>query len=203
MRIGVGLILVFLSFSSQSFSAESWACTEGLTTRKLGPSLYEVCGVGNGSDEATARDKALDAAMAELKKVCAQDRDCAGRETSKTPKRTTCAPQPDGTFKCFRAFEVVILDRSAGQGGGSDVNFKIHKGVSKTELLSAFGQPNQVVDASNSFLIFSYVNRDFCLNGGRCSVTLQNDVITSFSDITPSRSDVLQSKTFWDWLMGR
>jgi hypothetical protein len=96
------LILLLLV---QSAWADEWFCTSQ-SSKKEGNG-YLVCGVGRGSDVASAREDSLDQAKKEFQGLCAQSADCRWHDAVVEPLRTACS-EKEGQFVCYRAVKYTL-----------------------------------------------------------------------------------------------
>lgn len=197
------LLVLILCLSNVALAGDEWFCSSE-SSRRSG-SLIQACGVGEAATEAEARVKATQAAREEFNLICRQDSQCVGRALTVNPKRQTCSIQ-GGQIKCVRMVEYTIgrdLDSNKPQApvasGARPLEVtdapKIHKGMTKAELLAAFGTPDQYIQASDQYLILNYVNSSFC--NGRCTIGLDGDRVYKFDGFKIQNTDVLVSKSFW------
>ena len=191
-------ILLLISLLSVNVHADSWLCTEESSQRS--GNIINACGIGLGSEENTARLKALDNAKLEFKRLCEVSSDCAGRMISVQPQRTTCETEGAG-YKCYRLLAFTIGNtsndsRRVGRhpsstnenaefepfiyGQTAQAHFpKVYVGQSKSDFLELFGKPDRLIKGVNNrdWLTGMYYNHaDFCVNGGGCSVDIDTDV---------------------------
>jgi hypothetical protein len=99
------IFILLISLSSHAESKDQWICTDEATLRQ--GSLWYACGVGEGTTEAYARQKALEHAIDEFKSLCQMSSDCRGKDTSAEPKRTTCMTG-EGWWKCYRLIQISV-----------------------------------------------------------------------------------------------
>lgn len=97
------LILVFVITSP---AQGHFFCAEGAS--ELSGSIYKVCGVGYGLEEAAARQESLIQAYKEFDGLCDRDKECFGHEILVTPKRVVCTKP--GVVVCQRLVEIEVLD---------------------------------------------------------------------------------------------
>lgn len=71
---------------------------------------YAVCGVGRGSDEGSARERALRAGLEEFEQTCELSSDCKNRHRTVQPGRSNCASAPSGATICHRLIRVIFLE---------------------------------------------------------------------------------------------
>lgn len=191
------IALVFSLVCSNSAFGDEWFCSEESSSRS--GHVFSACGVGEAPTESLARRVAADNTRNEFDALCAQDVLCKTHEISVNPKRQTCSQLKDGTFKCNRLIEYTITaeERKApievrsivGHGG------KIHKGMTKADLLKAFGKPDLYIDVGNSYLILNYVNKEFCT--GRCTIGLDHDRVQKFDGFEIGYTDLMETRSAW------
>jgi hypothetical protein len=98
------LILYFLIFNFSSYSVQ-WFCKEGSSKRF--DNTFEVCGIGNDSNEDNARKNALNNAFNEFDLVCNKSDDCKGKFKQVSPLRIDCE-KSNNKYICYRAFYIVV-----------------------------------------------------------------------------------------------
>ena len=203
---------------------DSWTCTEASSIR-TGNAIHS-CGVATNADEAAARAAAFANAKMEFDSICSASSDCRGHQVNLEPARTTCEPT-DGGIQCRRMVlfhiqeEMEELPILPGEPDDLDdledledltpdsipeavkpAKPRIEKGMKKSEVLAAFGKPEQVVDATmqgdggGNRLIFSYRGHDdFCdVPNFACSVYLKDGEVNSFNGFRPSYTGVFDEK---------
>ncbi len=106
------LLMVLVLVSSTSYARESWRCTEEGTTRE--GSAFVSCGMGQATEEGTARELAFSMARNEFEALCSMDTDCKKHKVRVEPGRTTCEFHKaenafqTNQFKCYRLIRFVI-----------------------------------------------------------------------------------------------
>jgi hypothetical protein len=93
-------LLLCLLISSVSHARDDWFCSQ--ESGKRDGAVIWSCGIGDGLDESTAREKALNAAFREFEAICENSSDCQGRPRTVNPQRTSCRHDSRGFFTCTR-----------------------------------------------------------------------------------------------------
>lgn len=103
-------VLLLLIFSSFSFAdvKDNWFCTS--ESGKRNGNVMWACGVGEGTNEPFARERALKNAFEEYRLICEESADCANRPVIVEPKRLTCREE-GRLWKCYRLIEVRIVEK--------------------------------------------------------------------------------------------
>lgn len=104
MRI---IIIMILLLGSIAHAGDKWICTDESSSRD--GNVWTACGVGEGSEERSARETALKATISEFATICALSTDCNEKRRTIEPKRTTCSEARNGVWKCYRMIQVTIL----------------------------------------------------------------------------------------------
>ncbi len=186
---------------------QDWLCKEA-SSEKRGDSILS-CGVGLGKNEADARSSAFNNAKAEFDRVCQISADCAGRTFTVDPRRTSCEQGGNRGIKCYRLVvfnlggprqtkkasinrQVTSFGVESAGGYTPTVGPKVKHGMSKHELLVAFGRPESVVHLSNrpSVLEFNFNGR-MCLDSSRCYVLIEDNKVIYFDQFKPELTDYL------------
>lgn len=179
------MFLILSLFVNTSQASENWFCKEASSVRR--DDSIEACGTAQSDDHNKAKALAFDNAKSEFNRVCGASSDCAGHEVSVNPKRTSC-DQKDGVFTCYRLLEFVI---SPGKDSKvitpydtetSSALPKLTKGMSKKDVLAAFGEPTSVhVDGDTMLLIYN--NEDFCEGILGCGIELEHAKVVAYFSI--------------------
>lgn len=90
------MLLISLSFQARA----DWFC-DSESGKREGFVIWS-CGIGEGLDEGTAREKALQAAFREFELICANSSDCDGKPRTVDPQRTSCKRDSRGFVSCTR-----------------------------------------------------------------------------------------------------
>lgn len=137
-----------------------WYC-EKVASEWLDPGLkLSVCGVGQGLDEAEARDKAFDNAKIEFSKVCSEDTTCGKRAVNIAPQRSDCRVKGP-THVCHRLFHFFITDeRRENVFSPSNIPKEIpatvvHKNILQREIhnhnqITIVNHPKEVIPMSKN-----------------------------------------------------
>ena len=188
-------------FPSPACAGENWLCKEESSQRR-GNSVLS-CGVGFGNDENQARLSAFDNSKTEFNRVCNSSTDCKGHEITTEPKRTSC--EQEGTkYKCYRLIVYIIGTAKAASGGTNHSSSlsardkpetfapfvyesiknkpKVHKGMSKKEVLAAFGAPET---AENGMFGFEMRYRGKMCVDEFCFVTFSGNSVSLYSGFKP------------------
>lgn len=190
--IMVMIILIFLPATAK----EEWLCTEQ-SSQRIGDS-FNSCGVGIGADENAARTKALDNAKTEFLKICESSDDCKGQQVSAVPGRTTCEKTNEG-YKCYRLVIFSVSPQLSDKRSVASETVRrsrivLRKGMSKQELVSKFGSPENVVHGTElgtgkRYLQIFY-RSTYCAHvGSSCYVILKDDRVESFEQFNPQFTD--------------
>ena len=179
-------LLIFIFFYQVAAAKDDWFCTSGASVRR-GPTI-EACGIGTGNDEANARASAFEAAQSEFIRVCTASADCDPSSQSVTPMRTQCSMQSQ-RFVCHRMLsfhQIQIRGREPGSLASAkspqlnDAR-RIRRWMNKKELLSIFGEPDDVFDQAGSVL-YNY-RKPFCSDV--CSVKIMLDHVVEYRGFRP------------------
>lgn len=201
------LYLFFLTHSA--FAKEDWLCTQEASQIQNGSLL--ACGIGEGNDENTARTRAFENAKAEFFRVCKASDTCNRREVSVEPKRTSCEAMK-GNFKCYRLIVFTLGSEKEKQTAPAtetrDIpdSFqpfvyesisslpKLSKGMSKKDLLAAFGAPQSISDlfsGTSKRRLQMFYRGKMCVYE-RCYVVVEGDKVESWNDFKPVYTDDLK-----------
>lgn len=188
-------------------ASDNWFCSEA-SSQRVGNEI-QACGTGISPDESEARLRAFDNAKEEFERICEASADCQGHRAIADPRRTTCETE-QSVFHCRRLVAFTIesapgdAEATASAASGSvpirkpaSVQLpKIEKGLSKSEVLSRFGDPvsAQEVDARN--LILYYRNPSFC-TGAPCTVVLFDNHVDHYFGFSMSNTYALDNESFW------
>ena len=218
VRLAIASLIGLAVFGIQSpaNATTQWLCKEESSQRR-GNEIVS-CGIGFGSDESSARLNAFDSAKSEFNRVCESSADCKSHEITTAPQRTTCE-EKDSTktgFKCYRLVVFTIgnavpTPEKVSEGVSSNdeqissykpfsaedtkKSPKVRKGMSKANLLKAFGAPESTskfdgISGSGPFyvpatLTFNY-SGDMCVYDYMlCSVILQDGRVKSYDSFKP------------------
>lgn len=156
------LLILFLCFS-KCFAGD-WLCTEEASQRR-GSSVL-ACGIGHGASEEEARDKALDAAAVEFKKICDLSSDCHRENVKANPQRTECEKERTG-YSCRRLvqFEMAEMPKEIVQAKSLDYEFY------KQFLIKRLGMPSQISRLGWATEWF-YDSKEICAGERQCGITI-------------------------------
>ena len=203
----MGKIFFYLSLlltGELSQASDSWLCTEASSLRT--GNQVRTCGIGSGKSEAEARDAAFTQAKTEFDRICSASDDCRGYKVNLEPGRTTCN-STGGQIQCHRLLVFHIQEdklskeelaaRTPTPAVEMPKGPRIEKGMKKSEILAMLGEPSQVLDAGNNFLIFTYRGQpDFCQHPSLepCTVTFKNNKVEFYYNFNPHYTDVFDDK---------
>lgn len=182
------LALILSIILLKAHSVETWLCTSQAS--KVQGSSILACGVGLGKDEEQARAKAFDAAKAEFDRICQASSTCKDRPFTLEPKRTTC-DQDGGGWKCYRLLAYSISETGPSISGKPSINPKIKKGMTKKEVITQFGVPDNMSEYKD-ILVLSYRNKTLCnREWDRCVVHFQDGKTTDWENFKLALTDDL------------
>lgn len=101
----VTLIALTMQLIGSAFAGDAWLCTEASSQRR--DNNFISCGIGEASEESTARAKALQNAQVEFKSLCDLSTDCKGHVMTVWPERTSCTHNSDG-YVCHRMVRFTV-----------------------------------------------------------------------------------------------
>jgi hypothetical protein len=187
IRICLILMILMTAVMALKVWAEdnnSWVCTEQ-ASQVHGSEIY-ACGIGIGKTENDARAQAFDNAKAEYERVCNASDNCRGRQVKADPRRLTCEPA-GAAIKCYRMV-VFSIDQSDPSKKPEKSNAfrapgKIRKGMTKDQLISAFGMPKSVEDSGYGVRTFMFKGK-MC-DSDLCFVHIKDEKIESYYQINP------------------
>jgi len=199
------LMIIVLIITSRSLAKEDWLCTQ--ESSLMEDSNILACGVASGKDENEARSKAFDNAKLEFDKLCAISNRCNRKQVNVVPKRTTCDRTLMG-YKCYRllvfniqdkahtrapvAIEKIVNDEFTPFVYQENENPRLHKGMTKQQLLFTFGAPESVTRGSYYEPDeFKYSNDKFC-DYSYCRVYLVDGKVNSWHGVKLKYTDDLK-----------
>lgn len=97
--------LILTLLIPHSFASDQWLCST--QSSHINGDEIQVCGMGRGMNEETARMAALEDAKLEFQELCSMGSNCEGKRWSVDPGRTTCNPETDH-YICFRLFTYIL-----------------------------------------------------------------------------------------------
>ncbi len=202
--LGILLFLV-LMISETSLAKDDWLCTEEASQIQNGSVL--ACGVAEGKDENEARSKAFENAKAEFSRVCQASDTCNQKQVSVEPKRTSCESNQK-RYKCYRLIIFTIGSEKSKKNNVS-INLKetpdpfqsfiyqntlelpkIRKGMTKKDLLLAFGAPESIREQGEQ-IGYDYRGK-MCVFDTMCSVHLEDDKVIYYDKFKPIYMDDLK-----------
>jgi hypothetical protein len=181
-----------------------WHCDPVLVN---GPEV-ETCGIAVASDENAARVAAFEAAKAEFTKIYEMDDAFRGHAINVLPRRTECAQQEDGRFKCLRAVNFLLQHEMREKPIVSNDKFdtfvyedtlaqpKLAKGMKKAEMLRLFGKPDSIRNVVGT-LSFDY-HGELCAIKSRstlvsCTVFVSDGEVSGWDDhVDPAYTEDLK-----------
>jgi len=191
------LVLIALMNLTQNdaLAGDDWLCTQEASQRRSNSIL--ACGVATAKDESAARAKAFDAAMDEFHRVCDNSVDCKDHEFQVMPQRTECSNTNSGE-KCYRLVQVYIghkfmpLKRiktvvaSAAVEVRHEVSklkgFVLKKGMTKKQVVSAFGMPYKIAHYGND--LFFYNDKNLCSDlDSICSISFVDNKVYNTNNV--------------------
>ncbi len=102
LGFSIGIIIlggIFMSIAGAD-EAGKWFCEQ--ESGKRDGTVIWSCGIGEGLNEAAAREAALRAAFREFHMICDSSADCYRRPVTTDPQRTSCKHLQNGLWICTR-----------------------------------------------------------------------------------------------------
>lgn len=103
------LLMLFVARTALAEEKATWFCSEQ-TAKREGSTLWS-CGIGFGLDEGAARQSGMKDAISEFHIICDASIDCDSSKAIVDPKRTACAKDQRGLWKCTQLIVITLENR--------------------------------------------------------------------------------------------